>query len=303
MINLNTAKEIIKVESWSDITSRPAFDGALNPNEHKLKEIIGRYAFGDRVRCGLSNCQQLHGKGYIVATDSGVETNIGKDCGKNYFGVDFETMSNKFDRDMTEKENREKLWSFRFRSESVAAQVRTLRSMEHGADWVYKTSRPLLDGGKDVPAMVVRTISALVRTRQPILTREREATDREVEQLEAERGRRLPRPQYVSEPFAELKGLEALYPENNLKTLLVIELEEQIKGLEQVDIDTLSYEQLRMWSKWLGSVDSTFEKATFALEKGRELLTHGNLQPLGEAAGLDSDGRVQFDRFLKPLPQ
>jgi phage-related tail protein len=37
---------------------------------------------------------------YVVATTHGIETNIGKDRGKMYFGVNFETMSKQFDRDI-----------------------------------------------------------------------------------------------------------------------------------------------------------------------------------------------------------
>jgi hypothetical protein len=40
---------------------------------------------------------------YVVATTHGIETNIGKDRGKTYFGVNFETMSKQFDRDIREK--------------------------------------------------------------------------------------------------------------------------------------------------------------------------------------------------------
>ena len=138
MIVLNTLKEIIRVEKWTDITERPGFSGDLDPSESKLDAIIGRYAFKDYVRCGLSNCHTPHGRGYIVVTKDGHETNIGKDCGKNYFGVDFETLSNKFDRDITEKENREKLWSFFFRTEEVAAQVAVIRTEQRGANWVFK---------------------------------------------------------------------------------------------------------------------------------------------------------------------
>jgi hypothetical protein len=111
MITISTEKGLIKVSDWSEITGRVGFLKRLNPAEHELASILGRYVFPDKVNCGLSHCGTEHAKGYIVTTKDGHETNIGKDCGKKYFGVDFQVMANRFDRDMTEQENRETLWN------------------------------------------------------------------------------------------------------------------------------------------------------------------------------------------------
>ncbi|WP_119156979.1 hypothetical protein [Caldimonas tepidiphila] len=303
MIVLSNTKEIITVESWEDITSRAGFTSSLDPQAHELQTIIGRYAFRDWVPCGLSNCQKPHGRGYIVVTKDGRETNIGKDCGKTYFGVDFETLSNKFDRDLTEKQNREKLWGFYMRLEEVADQVTEMRVQDRGGNWVYKTSLPLIEGGKGVPAKVVRRIMEMVKTRQTVLHAVREATPHEVEQIEQAQGRRLPRPHVIEVPVAEVVGLEALYPENNLLQLLVITLEEQLKELDQLSIDALSYEDLRRWSKWVGEVDSVLERAGASINRGRLLLTQANLTPFIEAVGLNTDEVEQFRVYLNALPK
>lgn len=81
----------------------------------------------------------------------------------------------------------------------------------------------------------------MTRARQPTLTLEREATDREVQEMEASRGKTLPRPQYVEEPIALIDGFKALYAENDLRSLLVLELEEKVKQFELADIDTLLF--------------------------------------------------------------
>ena len=268
MIVLNSEKEIIRVENWADITGRPGFSGNLDPALHKLVSIIGQYAFKDYVPCGLSNCHTPHGRGYIVVTTDGRETNIGKDCGKTYFGVDFETLANKFDRDITEKENREKLWSFFFRSDEIAAQVLTLRNEERGANWVFKQTDALQNIHK-VPSKVVRRIVAMVKSRDPILTQDREATEIEIEQIEQTNGRRLPRPHYVSISIGEVVGLDALFPENNLKYLLVESVSERIKELAEANIDSLTFEQLRKWSRWLGELDAVLERAVQFSDAGR----------------------------------
>lgn len=302
MIVLNSEKEIIRVETWGDITGRPGFSGNLDPSKHKLDTIIGRYAFKDYVPCGLSNCHTPHGRGYIVVTKDGQETNIGKDCGKTYFGVDFETLSNKFDRDMTEKENREKLWNFYFRSEEVSAQVSNLRKEEHGADWVNKQTNAL-QNIREVPAKVVRRLASMVKSRDPRLTKDREATDAEVAQLEEAHGRRLPRPQYVPVLLGEVAGLDALFLENNLKVLLIDGVSERIKELNGSDIDTLTFEQLRKWSRWLGELDEILERALRAVRSGRMLLTQENLLKFSDAVELNTEEHQIFLKFLRQLPK
>jgi len=49
MIVLNSERELVRVETWTDITERVSFSGNLDPSKHALDSIIGRYAFGDKV--------------------------------------------------------------------------------------------------------------------------------------------------------------------------------------------------------------------------------------------------------------
>lgn len=300
MIVLNSEKELIKVENWEDILDRPGFTNDLDPNAHTLNAIIGRYAFRDKIRCGLTNCHTPHAKGYIVVTKDGHETNIGKDCGRTYFGVDFETLSAKFDRDITEKENRDKLWSFTFRLEELRKQIGALRKQANGADWINRNSKSLVGPSNDLPMEIVRRIASMVKSRQPILFTQREATAKEVESLEVMHGRKVSLPHYVDEPIAEIAGLDALYPENNLRDLLVIELEEQIKTFDEEDIDSMSYERLRKWARWIGTIEGTLERATQVIESGRRLLKSENLQPL-ETMLRDKVDITLFRQYLKRL--
>lgn len=280
MIVLNSNKELIRVEKWADIEARPGFTSDLNSNEHVLASIIGRYSFSNQIRCGLSNCHTLHARGYIVTTSDGHETNIGKDCGRKYFGVDFETLTRQFDQDITDKENRDRLWSFRCRIDELKGQIHLLRSQPRGADWIHRKTSPLLGDPRIVPSEVVRRIAEMIKNRQNILYIDREATEAEIEQLEASRGRSLPRPHYVQEPIGHLNGLDALYPENNVRQLVVIDIEEKLKAFEQLSIDNLNSAMLTRWNKWVTSVDPTLNRATAAVESGRRLLRRENLEQL-----------------------
>lgn len=302
MITLNTNKGLVKIESWNEIESRPGFVKDLNPADHKLDSIIGRYIFKEKIRCGLSNCHTPHAKGYIVTTADGHETNIGKDCGKREFGVDFDTLSNKFDRDITQAENRERLWSFSFQLEELENRIAELRRSKNGADWVHKHTHSLLNNNRGCPDEVVRRITSMIKSRSNIISTQREATKQEIEDREAIENRTLPRPHYIDVPIAEVAGVDALYPENDLRNLLVKDLETNIKQFREKDIDSLTYEELNYWVKWVGTVEITLERAKSAVESGKRLLSPSNLSPFVKV--LTKQGDINsFGDFLKGLSE
>lgn len=186
MIVLNTGKELVRLESWQDIQGRAGYSDNLDPAQQKLSSIIGQYAFSAQIRCGLSNCKTPHNRGYLVVTQSGRETNIGKDCGKRYFGVEFENLATTFDRDLREKLARENVGNFMLRLDDVQRRLQELLAGERGGYWVYKNSRPLVEAHRGVLGDIVRTIVAMVKTGQSTLMKERPATARETERAEAE---------------------------------------------------------------------------------------------------------------------
>lgn len=302
MIVLNTAKELTHIEKWEDVTSRVDYREDVDPKQHELESIIGRYVIPEKVRCGLSNCRTQHARGYLVGTKSGVVTNIGRDCGKVYFGVDFEELSAKFERDMTEKENRAKLDSLSFRIDDIKKQIEQLRRQEHGADWANRNIGRLTSSPKDVPSIVSRHLSQMIKERQPVIRLQREATGEEVARMEAAQGKSLPRPQYIEEPVGQIDGFDALYPENNLRQLLVLDLEENIKVFETLNVDTMSFAELKKWAKWEASIEPTMERASHAVQRNGQLLTEANLRPLVRLLD-DRDEEALFQKFLRQLAQ
>ncbi|MDB0573904.1 hypothetical protein LBW59_24490 [Ralstonia solanacearum] len=300
MITINTEKQLIRVDDWATLVERAGFTDDLDPKQHELKAIIGRYAFKDKLRCGLSSCHTPHNRGYIVATKSGLETNIGKDCGKTHFGVDFNDMSRQFERDITEKENRETLWSFHFRLDEILQTIDDIRRAERGADWVYRRSRPLIELNKGCPEKIVRRIGDMLKTGTSIVTVSREATKEEIDAKEARTGRQVRRPYYVDEPAGEIANLHVLYCENDLREILVLDLETKSKGLSNLDIDTMTYEQLLRWVKWVGTVEEKLQRAQDTVASGRQFLTAENLSCLSRIVSSDDDVRA-FNEYLKSL--
>jgi hypothetical protein len=54
---------------------------------------------------------------------------------------------------------------------------------------------------------------------------------------------------------------EALYPENNLRDLLIVQILDELKAFKKIAIDDLTKAQLIRWKKWATSVDVIFDKA------------------------------------------
>jgi hypothetical protein len=301
MITINSDKGPFKVESWGDLLQRPGFTVNLDPKQHELKSVIGRYIFGEMVKCGLSNCHTPHARGYIVVTKNGLETNIGKDCGKKYFALEFDHLAKQFDADLAAYENRDLLWSFSFRVEDLEAKIAALRTEDKGADWVNKYSGALVNPGK-LPVAVTRQIISLVKQKSGKFTRERLAFSYETEDMEARAGRKLERPLYVTEFEGDLRGIEALYPENNLRELLMVEILDELKAFKAVNIDTLTNSQLVKWKKWATSVDVIMDRAIESVDHGRRLLTKENLTQLLQINGFDLyEERERFIAFLEQL--
>jgi hypothetical protein len=299
VIVLNTAKELVRLESWDDIEGRAGYSNELDPSQHKLSSIIGQYAFQAQIRCGLSNCHTPHNRGYLVLTQSGRETNIGKDCGKRYFGVDFENLAVQFDRDMREKLARENVGNFLLRLDETQRRLKEVLDGEGGGAWVYKTSRPLVEPARGVPSDIVRAIGAMLKTGQSLLMKDRPATERETQIAEAG-GNRVKRPHMIAEPVAEIRGLDALREENDLRKLLIVDLDTNLKALDGLNVDTMQPADVAQWSKWVNSVDASFDRAEAAIRAGRELLTAKNLRPFEQI--LKEPGDVKrFDAFLKGL--
>lgn len=299
MIVLNNTKELIDIERWEDIESLPGFTNNLNPEFQKLEAIIGKYHFRDKIQCGLSNCHTQHAKGYIVATEDGRVTNIGKDCGRKYFGVDFDKLSAQFDRDFTEKKYREQLWAFKSKLEQLKHKISEIRDQPHGAKWVY-TMLERLFKSEHVPEEIGSHINSMAKSGEYRLYTDRQATKQEVENLEAATNKKIPLPHYFREPFAEIAGMNALLPENNLRNLMTIELEEKIKVFESMNIDSMNFKTLGEWVKWVEQVPVLMKRAITSLKSGQLLLTQENLAPFSQRL-LQSSQKSSFQKYLKSL--
>lgn len=300
MITLNTDKGLVRIDSWEDIISRPGFVIDLDPGTIELKAIIGSYLFRDHVKCGLSSCHQPHGRGYLVTTKDGRETNIGKDCGKKHFSVDFEQMRNAYDRDLRNKERREKLESLLDRVPRYLDIIADLRSGPLGADSLYKDLQALTIRGRGVPDVIVERVMQMARARNGRISIQRQATDSEIENLEAIQGKKIERPYYLDEEIGYLSGISALYPEHNLKDMLIRDVLGTFHRLQKVQIAALNDAELLKFSKWADELEGKLSRVRRTMSEAKALLSPANISKL-EALAQDKNEKRVFSKFTSKL--
>lgn len=165
--------------------------------------------------------------------------------------------------------------------------------------WFYKTSRALVEANKGVPSEIVRIIANMLKTGQFTLTKERPATEQETALAESG-GAKVRRPHLVSEKLAEIRGLEALRDDNDLRKLLILDLGANLKCLETLDVEALNPREAARWSKWINTVDGVFDRAEAAIAAGRALLTPENLRPFGQMLRDPAD-LARFESYLKGI--
>lgn len=300
MIILNTERGFIEIESWDDIKSEVAFLENLDPSKHELKSVVGFYAFKEKGKCGLTTCHQPHMKGFIVETKKGRLTNIGKDCGKTHFGVEFETLSKQLDKDYKESKNREKLDSFNSQVQSLEKNISELRHQAKGADWVYKNSNELIKLGGDCNEIIVRKITEMSKARSSTLTLSTEATEEEIQIIETSQSRQIQRPHIITKNIAEIAGLSVFYPENNLRETLVLDLEKQLSLFKSKSVDLMTYVELQAWVKYVDSIENKLEVAKRTIKAGMNLLNLENLKPFS-ALLIKTEDKKKFLSFISTI--
>jgi hypothetical protein len=301
MITLNTEKGLVRLDSWDDVMSRPGYVANLDPRTTRLVEVLGNYTLFPFLQCGLSTCHTSHGKGYLVVTSDGRETNIGQDCGRKYFGLEFKRLAKAFDQHEQNQRRRVALVALQHRIPTIEARIATLMDEPLGARWVNRHATRLIDPLKGLPKAVTNIMGGLLRRRTGALTRSRVATKEDLQLMRAQGQRIQSGANYIEEVIGQVEGISALYKENDLRRLLVLDMANLalIKGL---DIDSMKDKMLRDLAKWGESVEPALAQAEEALATGRRLLTQANMRQL-LAFTTSREDRQTLTAFIAELPE
>lgn len=300
MIRLNTDKGWARIDSWDDVLARPGFVTDVDPRTVTLKSIIGSYSFASFLPCGLSTCHTPHGRGYLVTTSDGHETNIGKDCGKKYFSVEFVQMAKVFNRELRAQDQREAIAAFQHKIPSVESRLAEVKDGEHGAHWVRKNALVLTGDAVGLAGGVVHMVRRLVKQRSGAITVDRVATPDEAERMRAQGQRGGVGVIYVTDTIGQLDGITVLYPESDFRELLV-ERMRPLDIIKSANVADLSNSDLRRMSKWIEDIEPALARAEALVATGRRLLTQKNIQQLARFAHDKQERRAMLD-FITRLP-
>ena len=101
----------------------------------------------------------------------------------------------------------------------------------------------------------------------------------------------------MQDQIALVEGLPILYPEYDLRNLLICDVLPRLRIIESLVVAGLSDAQLRDHAKWIGAKDEKIARAERAIAEGIKFLRRPNLAPFVRLLNRPSD-RQAFSRLL-----
>lgn len=83
--SIRTPADLLVIEGYEEVVDFSKESG------RRLLEMLDEYEFAkiDEYPCGIKGCRTAHQFGYLVVSDDGKVTNIGRICGKRHLNLDF----------------------------------------------------------------------------------------------------------------------------------------------------------------------------------------------------------------------
>lgn len=285
----------VKINVWQDIFTMSKYTDSLDPTKEKLKRVINKYTLPTKGKCGLSNCGTAHNNGYIVETETGKLTNVGHICGKNHFGVSFQTLEKSFNREYRDRQAKEKIASFMGNSSQYLERVIDIENTYGKIGHIYKLQQFFTHASKGCPSSTLVMIKLMVKNRNPTIYKTVKLSKKEYETLEAS-GVKTPS-MYKEISIDSIDGLAFLYNENNLR-IYAEDFKNPLDELLDLNVSSLSSSQLNSWSKKIGEFDNTINQTHEIMRNSKIFLHKKNILKLKK---LTPDDDMQFEYLTTTL--
>jgi len=254
--------EKITLDTWADIAARPYYISSVDPEECRHAGVTAVYSFGKKTaRCGVSNCLEAHGRGFLVSISDHKETNVCEDCGQRLFGVAFKNQEKTLKDKARVREQRIRLNTILQQSGAIKGRVKELKRGRYGANWLY---RSLTNFRKTYPAEILSALSKLAVNQEDdsILNAlvEDETGQSRLEQVQQLQGLGI---------FAT--DIRETLIENILKPLIL---------LEEIAEDPDPKQSLSRHCQWADSLDEQFASAEYLVKEGQAFFDSNNLERL-----------------------
>jgi hypothetical protein len=255
-------EEEINIRTWDDIFNRPGYQSPVEAGKFRFLRIAAVYSFKEQsAHCGLSDCQQVHRRGFLVITSDEKETNLCEACGQRL--LDMTSNNSKHDlQDLARVRARQiRLNKVLEQSDVIKRRVKELKQAPKGANWLYQM---LTMFRKTYPIDLLAALKELATNKNDnaILAAiiENETDPSQLERVEQLQGLGI----FAADIREELIG-KILKP--------LIELEE-LAGNPEANTS------LPRYCRWADNLEDQFTCAERLVEEGRAFFEKENLQRL-----------------------
>lgn len=271
-------------QSWSDVIELPGYVSEVDPKAVKLDAVIGKYREPELRVCGLTSCHRKHYRGYLVSCKDGKVTNIGVDCGKTHFGVDFETMSRQLDRDWQNQERRIAIAAAKARISQWQEECERLLNgtdEKKGAKWADRQHRRLLGAESKLPTLMLQMLRNAIKNGDGVLYVERTASEKDKE-IAKETGQSIGAT--ISEEIGTLYGVVGVGELEIIRETVPRDIVPNLNKLSALNVDEAGEGELRFWAKWSGEVDGKLNRVNSILNDALRFFSRENIALLAELA-------------------
>lgn len=282
MIFLKTENGPIKLDKWDEVTSKPSFVSKIPKGKHQLDKIIGYYEVKDKVRCSLSTCNQPHNKGYIVVTTENIESIIGNSCGKNIFGVEFESLASDFDKFRAHEERKAIILQGKKSLPIWRESLELLRFKGRDILWAAINIERLCNANY-VGRTAANEFRNIAKNQNPDITYDTTNIDKKLKALlfEFNKNFRDSGEAFQSISVGKMQYIHVLLPENNLKNLHS-SIYEDLKLLDGVLVDEASSPLLLEISIRTNTIKTRINELSQLFKDAKQFLQRKNLNLINE---------------------
>ncbi|MEN8193734.1 MAG: hypothetical protein ABFS12_13005 [Bacteroidota bacterium] len=261
MSTLFHIEEEIILKSWDDIINRPDYKSSIKPKKFIFTHISAFYSFKDKsARCGISNCQKEHSRGYLVNTSDENETNLCENCGQKYFDVSFEEEKKILQDENTTRKQKIQLNKI-LEHNSIKEQVNELKQAPKGANWLYY----VLDSFRDTYPTELLTALKELATETDENTTLSELIENECVQSQRDE-------------IEQLQGLSIFTLD--IREELILKILKPLIALEKLADEPEEKLSFTRYCNWANGLDEQFAIVEQLIEEGQLFFTPYNLERL-----------------------
>ncbi len=267
-------EEEITLRTWDDILNRPGYQSPGEARNFRFLRIAAVYSFKRQsAHCGLSDCQQVHSRGFLVITSDEKETNLCEACGQRLLDMTFNDSKHGL-QDLTRGRERQiRLNKVLEQSDVIKTRVRELKQAPQGANWLYQM---LTVFRKTYPIDLLAALKELATNKNDsaILAAiiENETEPSQLERVE------------------QLQGLGIFAAD--IREELIDKILKPLIELEELAGNPDANSSLPRHCRWADNLEEQFACAEHLVEEGRAFFDTENLQRLKSIPLSDVSTRI-----------